>query len=232
MTAPIDVSTTTRPQPGFLLWVGVDPADRRRHAAEIIELAETLGELARELLPTAETFTALSLGEAGPRTPRTADLGALRQRLAALEVIAHSPLWSDADVFDAAVPPTEDTADTTDTAAHRPPVFDVDLSPRVRIDLPARQVVADGAEQKLTYKEFELLAHLVTSAGRVVSRTELLLSVWRSEQVDSASRTIDVHVRRLRDKLGLENQIITVRGAGYRFAPSDYVEVIEAARAS
>ena len=88
-----------------------------------------------------------------------------------------------------------------------------------------------GAEQKLTYKEFELLAHLVTSAGRVVSRSEMLLSVWRAEQVDSASRTIDVHVRRLRDKLGLENQIITVRGAGYRFARSEYVEVIEAAQA-
>ena len=206
MTAPIDVSPTSRPQPGFLLWVGVNPADRRRHAAEIIELAETLGELARELLPTAETFTALSLGEVGPQTPRTEDLGALRQRLAALEVIAHTPLWADADVFD------------------------VDLSPRVRIDLPARQVIADGTEQKLTYKEFELLAHLVTSAGRVVSRSELLASVWRTEQVDSASRTIDVHVRRLRDKLGLENQIITVRGAGYRFARSEYVEVIEAAQ--
>lgn len=219
MTAPIDVSTTTHPQPGFLLWVGVDPADRRRHAAEIIELAETLGELARELLPTAETFTALSLGDAGPRTPRTEDLGALRQRLAALEVIAHTPLWSDAGVL------------TADPAAQRSPLFDVDLSPRVRIDLPARRVVADGVEQKLTYKEFELLAHLVTSAGRVVSRSELLLSVWRSESVDSASRTIDVHVRRLRDKLGLENQIITVRGAGYRFAGSEYVEVVEAAQA-
>ncbi|WP_066461060.1 winged helix-turn-helix domain-containing protein [Sanguibacter suarezii] len=227
MTAPIDVSTTSRPQPGFLLWVGVNPADRRRHAAEIIELAETLGELARELLPTAETFTALSLGDAGPRSPRTEDLGALRQRLAALEVIAHTPLWSDAGVFDAA----SRSSDTAEATRRSPPVFDVDLSPRVRIDLPARQVTADGAEQKLTYKEFELLAHLVTSAGRVVSRSELLLSVWRAEQVDSASRTIDVHVRRLRDKLGLENQIITVRGAGYRFARSEYVEVIEAAQA-
>ena len=227
MTAPNDVSTTTRPQPGFLLWVGVNPADRRRHAAEIIELAETLGELARELLPTAETFTALSLGEGGPRTPRTEDLGALRQRLSALEVIAHTPLWSEAGVFDRTNP-----ADSSPSPlSPRTPVFDVDLSPRVRINLPARQVVADGVEQKLTYKEFELLSHLVTSAGRVVSRSELLLSVWRSERVDSASRTIDVHVRRLRDKLGLENQIITVRGAGYRFARSEYVEVIEAAQA-
>ena len=228
MTAPIDISTTSRPQPGFLLWVGVDPADRRRHAAEIIELAETLGELARELLPTAETFTALSLGDAGPRTPRTEDLGALRQRLAALEVIAHTPLWSGAGVFDT---PTSSTDGAPGRAAQRVPLFDVDLSPRVRIDLPARRVVADGVEQKLTYKEFELLAHLVASAGRVVSRSELLLSVWRSETVDSGSRTIDVHVRRLRDKLGLENQIITVRGAGYRFAPHGYVEVVEAAQA-
>lgn len=235
MTAPIDVSTT-RAQPGFLLWVGVNPADRRRHAAEIIELAETLGELARELLPTAETFTALSLGDAGPRTPRTEDLGALRQRLSALEVIAHTPLWSEAGVFDTTTAPVEGAPGSPGTAAPAPaaqpaPLFEVDLSPRVRIDLPARRVIADGAEQKLTYKEFELLSHLVMSAGRVVSRSELLASVWRSERVDSASRTIDVHVRRLREKLGLENQIITVRGAGYRFAGSEYVEVIEAAQA-
>lgn len=216
MTAPIEVSAPTRPQPGFLLWVGVNPTDRRRHAAEIIELAETLGELARELLPTAETFTALSLGESGPQTPRTEDLGALRQRLTALEVIAHTSLWSEAGIFDEPAPV---------------PLFEVDLSPRVRIDLPARRVVADGVEQRLTYKEFELLSHLVGSAGRVVSRSELLLSVWREESVDSASRTIDVHVRRLRDKLGLQNQIITVRGAGYRFARSEYVEVVEAAQA-
>ena len=228
MTAPIDISPTHRAQPGFLLWVGVDPADRRRHVAEIIELAETLGELARELLPSAETFTALSLGDSGPRTSRTDDLGALRQRLTALEVIAHSPLWSQAGVFD----PAESTHDgVSGSAAQRTPTFEVDLSARVRIDLPGRRVVADGVEQKLTYKEFELLSHLVTSAGRVVSRSELLLSVWSSEHVDSASRTIDVHIRRLRDKLGLENQIITVRGAGYRFAGSEYVEVIEAAQA-
>lgn len=201
MTAPIDVSAPTHPQPGFLLWVGVDPADRRHRAAEIIELAETLGELARELLPTAETFTALSLGEAGPQTPRTEDLGALRQRLTALQVIAHTSL------------------------------FEVDLSPRVRIDLPGRRVVADGAEQRLTYKEFELLSHLVTSAGRVVSRSELMLSVWRSESAGSASRTIDVHVRRLREKLGLQHQIVTVRGAGYRFVPSEYVEVVDVVEA-
>ncbi|SDB83723.1 Transcriptional regulatory protein, C terminal [Sanguibacter gelidistatuariae] len=228
MTAPIDVSAPTRSQPGFLLWVGVNPADRRRHAAEIIELAETLGELARELLPTAETFTALSLGESGPQTPRTEDLGALRQRLTALEVIAHTPLWSEAGVFDSAASPADGAPGPADQAV---PLFEIDLSPRVRIDLPARRVVADGAEQRLTYKEFELLSHLVTSAGRVVSRSELLLSVWRSESVDSASRTIDVHVRRLREKLGLQNQIITVRGAGYRFARSEYVEVIEAAQA-
>lgn len=220
MTAPIDVAAPARSQPGFLLWVGVDPTDRRRHAAEIIELAETLGELARELLPTAETFTALSLGEPGPRTPRTEDLGALRQRLAALEVIAHTPLWNEAEVFDR-VPSAPDALEAPPV-----PLFEIDLSPRVRIDLPARKVVADGREQKLTYKEFELLSYLVGSSGRVVPRSELFLSVWRSETVDSASRTIDVHVRRLRDKLGLHDQIITVRGAGYRFAGSDYVEVV------
>lgn len=194
-------------QAGFLLWVGIDPDDRSPHAAEIIELAETLGELARELLPTAETFTALSLDSSEHPTAPPADLGALRTRLAELEIIAHTP-WADGAPASSAVPD-----------------FDIDLAPRVTVDLPARRVVADGVEQKMTYKEFELLAYLVTSAGRVVPRSELFSSVWRTGTLDAASRTIDVHIRRLRDKLGLHEQIITVRGAGYRFEATDAVTV-------
>lgn len=202
----VPIPGRTPGQAGFLLWVGLDPSDTSPHAAEIIELAETLGELARELLPTAETFTALSLGSPEGAAAAPADLGALRTRLAELEVVTHTR-WAD------------------DEPARPVPDFDIDLSPRVVIDVPARQVLVDGSEQHMTYKEFELLAHLVTSSGRVVPRTELLGSVWRGGTLDSGSRTIDVHVRRLRDKLGLHDAIITVRGAGYRFEPTGTVSV-------
>lgn len=194
-------------QRGFLLWVGIDPDDRSAHVAEIIDLAETLGELARELLPTSETFTALSFASADHLAAPAADLGALRTRLAELEIITHVPTDHDGQ-------------------PQATPDFAVDLQPRVVVDIAGRRVVADGVEQRVTTKEFELLAHLAASAGRVVPRSELLGSVWRGGSLDAASRTIDVHVRRLRDKLGLHDEIITVRGAGYRFEAGGTVAVV------
>lgn len=74
-----------RPQLGFVLWVGIDPQDRSRGTAEIVELAETLGELARDLVPSAETYTALSLGEAAATGHRPVELDGLGDRLAHLE---------------------------------------------------------------------------------------------------------------------------------------------------
>lgn len=243
MTAPLDLSApatrartharpsvasgvvpTDRPQHGFLLWVGVDPQDRGQRTADIIELAETLGELARELLPTAETYTALSLGESDRTGTRPVELDALGDRLAHLEVVDRHP-----------VPPrgAEQDSARLQALADAPPSRDVTpvAGPRLTIDLPSRRVTVDGSEQRLTYKEFELLAYLVASPGRVVPRSELFASVWRSRPAEPGSRTIDVHVRRLRDKLGLHHEILTVRGAGYRYEASDRVEVVEARQA-
>ncbi len=77
------------------------------------------------------------------------------------------------------------------------------------------------AEQlvELTVKEFDLLCALMTAKGRVLSRDQILESVWGySNAVDIESRTVDVHVRRLREKLGVEQmRIATVKGVGYRF---------------
>jgi DNA-binding winged helix-turn-helix (wHTH) protein/HAMP domain-containing protein len=207
-----------RPQQGFVLWVGVYPDGRDQRTAEIVELAEALGELARELLPTAETFTALSLGETsgGRGGGRTGELGALRDRLAHLQLVERTPAAQD-----------RAPASVAGSDAVQPAV----TAPRLSIDLPSRRVSVHGVEQRLTYKEFELLAYLVTSAGRVVPRSELFASVWQSRATEPGSRTIDVHVRRLRDKLGLQVEILTVRGAGYRFEPSADVSVVQARQA-
>ncbi|MCB1280374.1 MAG: winged helix-turn-helix domain-containing protein, partial [Salinibacterium sp.] len=71
----------------------------------------------------------------------------------------------------------------------------------------------------LTYKEFELLRFLVTREGRTIPRAELLAGLWGADDLEKPNdRTIDVHVRRLRSKLGAYEDIIrTVRGVGYRF---------------
>ena len=72
----------------------------------------------------------------------------------------------------------------------------------------------------LTYKEFELLKHLAQHPGRVFSRAQLLQEVWGYDYY-GGTRTVDVHVRRLRAKLGAEHEVVigTVRNVGYRFVP-------------
>jgi DNA-binding response OmpR family regulator len=72
----------------------------------------------------------------------------------------------------------------------------------------------------LTYKEFELIKHLAQHPGRVFTRAQLLQDVWGYDYF-GGTRTVDVHVRRLRAKLGLEHDVLigTVRNVGYRFVP-------------
>ena len=72
----------------------------------------------------------------------------------------------------------------------------------------------------LTYKEFELLKYLAQHPGRVFTRAQLLQEVWGYDYF-GGTRTVDVHVRRLRAKLGPEHEVLigTVRNVGYRFVP-------------
>lgn len=80
----------------------------------------------------------------------------------------------------------------------------------------------------LTFKEFELLRFLAQHPGRVFSRSQLLQEVWGYDYF-GGTRTVDVHVRRLRAKLGLEHDrlIGTVRNVGYRFVPPRNVQALE-----
>ena len=84
------------------------------------------------------------------------------------------------------------------------------------LDLAKRTVELDGRRIELTYVEFELLRTLAAKAGRVYSRQALLQSLW-GDYAYRELRTIDVHVRHLREKLGDSALIQTVRGVGYRF---------------
>ena len=84
------------------------------------------------------------------------------------------------------------------------------------VDAAAHEASVDGAALDLTALEFRLLHALVSRAGRVQSRDRLLDDVWGDVSV--TQRTVDTHVKRLRDKLGAESKRIqTVRGVGYRF---------------
>lgn len=87
------------------------------------------------------------------------------------------------------------------------------------VDLAMREASVAGRALTLTAREFDLLAALVSARGRPLSRSHLLRSVWGYEHPDEVeSRTIDVHVRRLRRKLGVEaDRLVTLKHVGYRF---------------
>ncbi|MCX4761447.1 winged helix-turn-helix domain-containing protein [Streptomyces sp. NBC_01275] len=92
--------------------------------------------------------------------------------------------------------------------------------PLVRIDSVQRTAQVDGQELDLTYLEFELLAHLVAYPNRVHTRDQLVTTVWGYGHVGDG-RTVDVHIARLRRKLGAQHRqsIQTVRRVGYKFTP-------------
>jgi DNA-binding response OmpR family regulator len=98
----------------------------------------------------------------------------------------------------------------------------VDVAGR-RVDFERREVRVDGGEpRQLSEREAELLRYLAANAGRVVTRDELLRNVWRLDPRGVETRAVDMHVARLREKLGDDADaprvVVTVRGKGYMLA--------------
>ena len=92
----------------------------------------------------------------------------------------------------------------------------------VRMDIERHVVTVDGSTVQLPLKEFELLELLLRNAGRVLTRGQLIDRVWGADYVGD-TKTLDVHVKRLRSKIEPEpsspRHIVTVRGLGYKFEP-------------
>jgi DNA-binding response OmpR family regulator len=111
------------------------------------------------------------------------------------------------------------TAGTNPDAATRARLTLADLV----VDLDRHEVTRDAVPILLTKVEFQLLTSLIEAGGRVLSRDQLLDAVYGREQTDVLDRTVDVHIGRLRDKLGDDadhpRYVATVRGVGYRIAP-------------
>ena len=100
--------------------------------------------------------------------------------------------------------------------SHKPAYRDEHLS----MDFDQQLVILDAERMILTRKEYDLLALLVQHAGEIIPREALLMRVW-SYGSEIRTRTLDVHVRRLRKKLGgyADQYIETIFGIGYRFQP-------------
>ena len=87
------------------------------------------------------------------------------------------------------------------------------------VDEDKHQVMVEGKRVDLTVKEFDLLCGLMKVNGRVLNRDQIMETVWGyTNAIEIESRTVDVHIRRLREKLGSEQKrVVTVKGVGYRF---------------
>lgn len=118
------------------------------------------------------------------------------------------------------VPADQQPAIAAAAAQYVPEVLEDAGTGPVRIDSVQRTAAVNGNTLDLTYLEFELLAHLVAHPHRVHTRDQLVTTVWGYGHVGDG-RTVDVHVARLRRKLGAEHRrsIQTVRRVGYKYTP-------------
>ncbi len=103
---------------------------------------------------------------------------------------------------------------------------EVELPDDRTVDFTRREVCStDGTRIELSEKENDLLRYLSTRCGRIVSRNELIERVWQINPKGMQTRTVDMHIARLREKLGDDGNapklIVTVRGQGYRFESSE-----------
>ncbi|PSL37088.1 transcriptional regulator [Labedella gwakjiensis] len=179
---------------GFVLYVGVDEAKAAAAGTDLGALVQALKALAADLVPASETYAAVALA---PEGVGGRDVDVVRLALQEPAALARHRNVDD-----------EETTELDRAHAG------------VVIDISRKRVVLDNEVAQLTYKEFELLQFLVLREGRTVGRSELIDSLWSATDEDGIpnERTIDVHVRRLRSKLGRYEDIVrTVRGVGYRF---------------
>ena len=174
---------------GFALYVGIDELKAIQAGTDLGQVVDQLKQLLTQLVPGSETYAAVALAPVGAG-------------------------GRDVDVVRLAL------QDPAALAKHRQ-VETPAPKPRggVAIDISRKRVTLDGETAPLTYKEFELLQYLVLREGRTIDRAELISSLWAAGDDEIPNeRTIDVHVRRLRSKLGAYEDIVrTVRGVGYRF---------------
>ena len=179
---------------GFVIYVGLDEDTAAANGTSLTKLACEIRAYVQSLVPGAQSHAAVALAPA--EAPGT-HIDVVRQALG---------------------DPTVSRRQRVEQAVPAPQVHAAPRPSGVLIDLSRREVHLDGETLNLTFKEFELLNYLVENAARTVGREELLAGLWRNAEEVPNERTIDVHIRRLRSKLGrLANTVRTVRGQGYRF---------------
>lgn len=194
--APAPAATAARHLPpgtaprGFALYVGIDEAKAGADGVSLGVLVDALRRTLADLAPSAQTYATVAL----------APVGSGGRDVDVVRLALHEP---------SAVARTKNEPEDAEGIAGG-----------VVVDISRKRVLIDGESASFTFKEFELLQYLVLREGRTIDRSELVASLWQGTADDETpgERTIDVHVRRLRAKLGRYEDIVrTVRGVGYRF---------------
>ncbi|MGP5078377.1 winged helix-turn-helix domain-containing protein [Brachybacterium alimentarium] len=193
--------------------------DLRTHAQRLVT---TRGGRTTVAVNSPNTFSATgpaarSARTLPPRSRSAAAVSPLRPRRAGI-VSPNSPARRDAETA---------RRRALQATAVSPSSPSIAVEDSLVIDLFGRRVRIDGQDVDFTYKEFELLAQLARSSRRTISREELMETVWAESPEDTGERTVDVHVRRVRTKLGRYRRLIsTVRGSGYRLDPGSDVAIL------
>lgn len=205
---PAGVQPSQKAARGIVLYIGLDETKAAEDGTSLAAIAQALQEYARELASQADTQAVIALAPDGPGK----DLDAVRAVAIGSPAATGDPAGRHGPVR-SRIP-----------ARMHPPAASEDLAPvgaparRLQIDIPRREVHVDGELAGLTTKEFDLLATLVSRPGETLSRLDLIDSLWGSEDELPDERTVDVHVRRLRRRLGPFSSVVrTIRGGGYRF---------------
>lgn len=176
---------------GFALYVGIDEVKAAQDDTSLAELVEQLKAVLAQAAPSAQTYASVALATAGSGGR---DVDVVRLALGDPAAVAQQKRHEAAEREQANL--------------------------GVVIDLSRKRLLLDNEVIALTFKEFELLQFFVLREGRTVDRQELITGLWHDAPEDEMpnERTIDVHIRRLRIKLGKYQDIVrTVRGIGYRF---------------
>ena len=183
------ISTKATEAKGFALYVGISETQAAQAGISLGEIAAELRKRLGELVPELAGETYAALATA-PLDARGRNLDITRIAL----------------------------GEQRATKAAKPEQEEVTAAKGVVVDLSRKRVYVDGKNAALTCKEFELLGFLIENEGRTVSRQEIAGISERCGEPTPNARTIDVHVRRLRAKLGEFDDVVrTARGKGYRF---------------
>jgi len=200
-----------------------------------LELASLSGLTGKDLVLIDATRD-LSKAQALCRTLRAADgNGAILVVMPEAGLAGLQPDWGASDFVLPKASPAEVEARVR-LLVKRPEAATPDDAIRVGelvVDPVSYQVRLRGRPLDLTYKEFELLRFLAARPGRVSTRSQLLQEVWGYDFF-GGTRTVDVHVRRLRAKLGPEHEsmIATIRGVGYKLVAAEQARAERGAAAS